>query len=97
MQDNAIKCMFGRFGETVAVYINETTVKCFTPSVPDDPNDIYREEVEFMISMNGRDYDLNQKAITLTFVGTGSKYGILLVIGCVILFGFVMALFICWV
>jgi len=52
-----IKCSFGRFGETPAVYYNSTTIKCLTPSVPDDPDDIYEEEVDFLVTLNGFDYD----------------------------------------
>ena len=54
-----IKCSFGRFGETPAVFVNSTHIRCMTPSVPDDPQDIAVEEVDFLITMNGFDYDLN--------------------------------------
>lgn len=50
---SSIKCKFGRFGESIAVYLNETAVKCITPSIPEDPDEIGRENVPFMISMNG--------------------------------------------
>jgi hypothetical protein len=43
LMGNHIKCKFGRFGETLAVYVNETSIKCVTPSVLDEPEDIYRE------------------------------------------------------
>jgi len=55
--NNQIKCKFGRFGETLAVIVNSTALKCVTPSVSDDPEDIYREKVKFTISMNGFDFD----------------------------------------
>ena len=41
LMGNYIKCKFGRFGETLAVYVNQTTIKCVTPSVLDDPDSIY--------------------------------------------------------
>ena len=43
LMGNQIKCKFGRFGETLAVFLNETAIKCVTPSVLDEPDDIYRE------------------------------------------------------
>lgn len=49
---NSIKCQFGRFGESVAVYLNETAVKCVTPSIPEDPDDISRETVIFALAIN---------------------------------------------
>lgn len=69
---NQIKCKFGRFGETLAVYVNETSVKCVTPSVLDDPEDIYRETVDFSIAMNGYDYDYDAISKDFTFIGTGA-------------------------
>jgi len=51
-----LRCRFGRFGDTMAALVNSTAIKCITPSVPDDPSNIYREEVEFRISMNGYDF-----------------------------------------
>jgi hypothetical protein len=52
-----IMCQFGRFGETQAIYINETVIKCVTPAVEDDPDSIYRETVKLTVAMNGQDYD----------------------------------------
>ena len=48
-----IMCKFGRFGETQGVFINETVIKCVTPSVEDDPDSIYREAVKLEVAMNG--------------------------------------------
>lgn len=45
LMGNHIKCKFGRFGETLAVYVNQTAIKCVTPSVLDEPEDVYRETV----------------------------------------------------
>ena len=67
-----IMCQFGRFGETQAIYINETVLKCVTPSVDDDPDSIYRETVKLTISMNGQDYEEETSAVDFTFVGTGT-------------------------
>jgi len=59
----------------MAVLVNSTAIKCITPSVPDDPADIYREEVEFRISMNG--YDFKGDPQPFLFIGTGSPGGLL--------------------
>jgi len=34
--DTGVKCKFGRFGITPAVYINSTTVRCVTPNIKQD-------------------------------------------------------------
>jgi len=67
-----LMCKFGRFGETSAVFINETTVKCVTPSIEDDPDSIYRETVRLTVAMNGQDYDEESSEVDFTFVGTGT-------------------------
>ena len=55
-----ITCAFGRFGETQAIYINETVIKCVTPSVEDDPDSIYREVVKLTVALNGVDHNEDQ-------------------------------------
>jgi hypothetical protein len=87
-----IKCTFGRFGETAAVFIDEYHLKCTTPSVPDDPEDIYMEEIEFSVTMNGFDYDLNpENKRVFTFVGTGSPTGLLHIVILILLSGLLIA------
>lgn len=76
LMGNHIKCKFGRFGETLAVFVNSTSIKCVTPSVLDEPEDIFREEVQFSIAMNGYDYDYDANSFDFTFVGTGSEFGL---------------------
>jgi hypothetical protein len=46
-QFSYIACGWGRFGETRAVYINQTHITCTTPSVSDSPNDISSEPITF--------------------------------------------------
>lgn len=82
----AIKCRFGRWGETVAVYLNETHVKCVTPSTSDDPEDVYRETVTFSLAMNGYNFDDDVSPLEYTFVGTGSWIGMA---------GVVLVIFVC--
>lgn len=70
---NNIKCKFGHFGETIAAYVNATTIKCVTPSLNVEPEDVYIEKVQFMVSMNGYDYNYEKNQhLIFTFVGTGS-------------------------
>ena len=52
-QVGGLMCKFGRFGSTPAMYINETLVKCVTPSIDDDPDSIYRETVILSVALNG--------------------------------------------
>jgi hypothetical protein len=52
-----ITCQFGRFGETQAIYVNMTTIKCITPSIDEDPDSIYRETVKLTVAMNGVDHE----------------------------------------
>ncbi len=34
--DSGVKCSFGRFGSTPAIYLNSTTVRCVTPNIKDE-------------------------------------------------------------
>merc|ERR1712032_28878 len=79
-----VKCTFGRFGETAAIIIDQNHLKCTTPSVPDDPADIYMEEVEFSVTMNGFDYDA-------TIEGTGQPMGLLPIVILILLAGALIA------
>jgi len=65
-------CKFGRFGDSPGIYVNETVIKCVTPSVEDDPDSIYRETVRLTVSMNGQDHDEESSQIDFIFVGTGT-------------------------
>ena len=69
-----ILCRFGRFKESVGTYVNKTTIKCAVPSIKDDPDTIWREDVTLTISQNGKDFDDNSD-VEVTFVGTGSPLG----------------------
>jgi hypothetical protein len=66
-----MRCRFGRFGETNAVFVNSTTIKCTTPPVGDDtPDSIYRETVILSVAMNGQDFEEDATSTEFTFVGT---------------------------
>jgi hypothetical protein len=67
---SAMRCRFGRFGETNAVVINATTIKCTTPPGDDPPDSIYRETVILSVSMNGQDFEEENSGTEFTFVGT---------------------------
>lgn len=87
-----VKCTFGRFGETAAIIIDQNHLKCTTPSVPDDPADIYMEEVVFGVTMNGFDYDITPEGKRIfTFVGTGQPMGLLPFVILIILTGVLIA------
>ena len=87
-----VKCTFGRFGETAAIIVDQNHLKCTTPSVPDDPADIYMEEVEFSVTMNGFDYDITPEGKrTFTFIGTGQPMGLLPFVILIILTGVLIA------
>lgn len=67
---SAIRCKFGRFGETSAVYINSTTIKCTTPPADDAPDSVYRETVQLSVAMNGQDFVEEDSNTEFTFNGT---------------------------
>jgi hypothetical protein len=65
-----MRCRFGRFGESNAVFVNATTVKCTTPPTDDSPDSIYREVVKFSLAMNGQDFMEDSSDVDFTEVGT---------------------------
>ena len=69
---SGITCQFGRFGETQAIYINQTTIKCVTPVFEDDPDSIYKETVKLTVAMNGVDHEDASSELEFTFNGTGT-------------------------
>lgn len=68
-----ITCKFGRFGKTPGVIINSTTVKCVTPSVSDNPENIFRETVPLVLAQNGQNYNEYDSQTKYTFVGTANE------------------------
>ena len=34
--DSGVKCKFGRFGSSPAIYLNSSTVRCVTPKINDE-------------------------------------------------------------
>ena len=51
-----LKCKFGRFGESTAVFLNSTHIKCTTPPTDEPPDSIYKETVTVSVAMNGQDF-----------------------------------------
>ena len=96
---NQLKCNFGRFGDTDAVFVDEHTVKCATPSIADDPNDIYAEEVSFSVSMNGLTFPEEGAESTKAFVfeGTGEPMGLLPMVLLILALGVLFAALIYYV
>lgn len=65
-----MRCRFGRFGESNAVFVNATTVKCTTPPADDSADSLYRETTKFSLAMNGEDFMEDASELPFTFVGT---------------------------
>lgn len=56
----------------MGMFVNKTTIKCVTPSIAEDPEDIWRETVRLTVALNGQDFDEENSELEITFVGTGS-------------------------
>lgn len=67
---SAMRCKFGRFGESNAVFVNATTVKCTTPPTDESADSVYREVVKFSLAMNGQDFMEDASDVDFTEVGT---------------------------
>jgi hypothetical protein len=92
LQESTFYCRFGRFGDTPAIYVNETTVKCLTPYILESPADIYREKVTFSLSLNG--YDEEITGYEFTFVGTAPWISMSSIIITIFILGLVIFAFI---
>jgi hypothetical protein len=55
------------------MYINKTTIKCVTPSVSEDPEDVWRDTVKITVALNGQDFDEETSDVDFTFLGTASS------------------------
>jgi hypothetical protein len=71
--ENGVTCGFGRFGQSTGHLVNATLIKCVTPNIKDDPEDIYRESVTLTVGLNGQDFNDAQSTLEYTFIGTGSN------------------------
>ena len=62
--------------------MDEHTIKCATPSVSDDPQDIYVEEIGLSVSMNGMTFaeEDSDETLPFTFEGTAEPMGLLPVV-----------------
>jgi len=90
---NQLKCSFGRFGDTDAVYVDENTMKCATPSIADDPADISIEEISLSVSMNGLTFpeEGSEGTVPFTFEGTAEPTGLLPIVLFIIALGCLIA------
>jgi hypothetical protein len=84
-----LKCKFGRFGETVGVFVNSTAVKCTTPPTDEPPDSIYREEVLVSVALNGQDFLEDTSEAEFTFVGTAPYISFVTVLMIIIAIAFV--------
>lgn len=93
---NQLKCSFGRFGDTDGVFVDEHTIKCATPSVQDDPNDVYVEEIGLSVSMNGMTFaeEDGDDTIPFTFEGTAEPMGLLPVVLFILVLGLAISAFV---
>jgi len=71
-----IHCNFEDFGNTVGMYINETTLLCVSPRIPGDSDDYSTETVKLSVAMNGQDFNEIESDAHVTFIGTGSNLGL---------------------
>lgn len=86
-----LKCSFGVFGDSDAVFVNETTIKCLTPSFQEDPEDYSVEEVPFSVSLNGFTFDQDSTDAVFTFEGTGEPMSNLPIVLFIIALGILIA------
>jgi hypothetical protein len=84
-----LKCRFGRFGETTAVFVNSTTIKCTTPPTDESPDSIYRETVTVSVAINGVDFNEEQSDVDFTFVGTAPYISFLTIVMTLLAIAFV--------
>lgn len=77
---SGIMCRFEHFGDTIGMYVNSTAILCISPSSNLNPEDVYREEVQVTVAMNGQDFDSEKSNAYVTFVGTGSDLKLLSII-----------------
>jgi hypothetical protein len=75
-----MKCRFGRFGESTAVIVNETHVKCTTPPTDEPADSIYRETVIVSLAMNGQDFMEDTSNVEFTFIGTAPYISFLTIV-----------------
>jgi len=82
-----MKCKFGRFGPSIATYINKTTILCLTPNIQEDPSDISEETVEVTVALNGIDFNDDYSSVEFVFVGTGGSISTWVIIMGTLIFG----------
>ena len=85
-----IKCRFGRFGESSAVRINDTTVMCTSPATDIEPDEVYRETVNVAVAMNGVDFMESDDSPEFTFVGTAPYISFAAILLILLAVGFVL-------
>lgn len=94
---SGLRCKFGGFGDSSAVYINETFIKCTTPPYDGDASAIYKEYAPISVAMNGADYGDDVSTADFTFQGGApfiSFVTIILVLAVIALFGYAVAKYI---
>ena len=91
-----IKCRFGRFGESTAVVVNETHVKCTTPPTDEPADSIYRETVTVSLAFNGQDFMEDTSNAEFTFIGTAPYISFLTIILVLLALAFLIYAVVFW-
>lgn len=72
-----ISCSFGKFGQSMGMFLNTTTVLCLSPHFGGNADDYAEENTKIAIALNGQDYLDATSSAHVTFVGTGHSFGAL--------------------
>lgn len=72
-----VSCSFGKFGQSMGMYLNATTILCLSPHFSGNADDYSEEDVRLAIALNGQDYLEATSSAQVTFVGTGHSFGAL--------------------
>ena len=60
---SGVKCIFGKFGSSLGMFINSTTVLCLSPTISDRPEDFATESVFVGVAMNGQDFETDSSNV----------------------------------
>jgi hypothetical protein len=94
--DYGIFCKFGKYGATPGVLINSTVVKCVTPTVQKNPEDLDRDTVTLSVAQNGQNFNENESQCDYTFTGTGEATSFWpWILALILLFILLIALLLC--
>lgn len=70
--DYGIFCKFGKYGTTPGAMINSTMIKCVTPTINENPENLDKDIVVLSVALNGQNFNENESGCDYAFTGTGS-------------------------